>query len=103
MLRVFGQRFVYVLIAALLLAQQGMVLHAVAHGVDAIRFANQERPDKRAPLSDRHCDLCLTYAQVAAGAAPTALPFLAAALGHAAPQAAHPSTGTYLTRAYHAR
>jgi hypothetical protein len=103
MLRVFGQRFVYVLIAALLLAQQGMALHAVAHGVDAIRFANQERPDKRAPLSDRHCDLCLTYAQVAAGAAPTSPPLFAAALGYAAPQASHPCSGAYLTRAYQSR
>ena len=103
MLRVFGKRFAYVLIAALLLAQQGMVLHAVAHGVDAIRFANQERPDKRAPLSDRHCDLCLTYAQVAAGAAPTSPPLLAAALVYAAPQASHPSSGAYLSRTYRSR
>jgi hypothetical protein len=103
MLRVFGQRFVYVLIAALLLAQQGMVLHAVSHAVDAVKFANQERPDKRAPLSDRHCDLCLTYAQVAAGAAPSSPPLVAAALCYAEPQSSHPCGSAHFTRAYRSR
>ena len=103
MLRVFGKRFVYVLIAALLFAQQGMALHALAHGVDALRIANQEQPDKRAPLGERHCDLCLTYAQVAAGAAPTAPPIFAAALEHVAPQTPHHLRSAYFVRPYHSR
>lgn len=107
MLRAFGKRFVYVLIAALLLAQQGTVLHALAHGVDALRFANQfgnqDQPDKRAPPGERHCDLCLTYAQVAAGAAPTSPPLIAAAIENPAPQTSHHFAGAHPTRAYHSR
>lgn len=103
MLRVFGKRFVYVLVAALLFAQQGIALHALAHGVDALRIANQEQPDKRAPLGDRHCDLCLTYAQVAAGAAPTAPPIFAATLEHVAPQTSHLLLSASFVRAYRSR
>ena len=103
MLRALGKRFVYVLIAALLFAQQGFALHALAHGVDALRIANQEQPDKRTPLSDRHCDLCLTYAQVAAGAAPTAPPVFAVALEYAAPQTSHHQLSASFARAYHSR
>jgi len=103
MLRAFGRRFVYVLIAALLFAQQGAALHALAHGVDALRSASQEQSDKRAPLGDRHCDLCLTYAQVAAGAAPATPPLLAAALEHPAPQTLQHLAGARLARAYQSR
>jgi hypothetical protein len=103
MLRVFGKRFVYVLIAALVLAQQGMALHALAHGVDTLRLANQDRPDKRAPLSERHCDLCLTYAQVAAGAAPASIQAASAAPEHVAPQSPEHATGELVTCAYHSR
>jgi hypothetical protein len=103
MLRAFSKRFVYVLIAALLLTQQGVVLHALAHGVDALKSVSQERPDKRAPLSERHCDLCLTYAQVGAGAAPVTPVAFAAALEHSAPQTFHHPTGALVTRAYHSR
>jgi hypothetical protein len=103
MLRAFGKRFLYVLIAALVLAQQGTALHALAHGVDALKYANQERPDKRAPLSERHCDLCLTYAQVAAGAAPASIPIASAAPEHVAPQSPEHVTGAFFARAYHSR
>ncbi|HTT09741.1 MAG TPA: DUF2946 family protein [Burkholderiaceae bacterium] len=103
MLRAFGKRFVYLLVAALLLAQHGAALHALAHGVDALRSASQESPDKRAPLGERHCDLCLTYAQVAAGAAPAAPPLLSAALEYVVPQTQHHSTGAQLTRTYQSR
>ena len=103
MLRAFGKRFVYVLIAALLLAQQGLVLHALSHGVDALKMASKERPDQRAPLGDRHCDLCLTYAQAAAGAAATPPTLLVAAPAHVAPLTSHQPTGAYLARAYHSR
>jgi hypothetical protein len=103
MLRIFGKRFVYVLITALLFAQQGIALHALAHGVDALRIANQEQPDKRAPLSERHCDLCLTYAQVAAGAAPVTPSIFATSLEHAAPQTSHHQHSASFARAYHSR
>jgi len=103
MLRGLGKNFVYVLIAALLLAQQGTALHALSHGVDALKSASQERPDKRAPLSERHCDLCLTYAQVGAGAAPSAPTLVIAALEHIAPQTSHHPSGAFFTRLYHSR
>jgi hypothetical protein len=108
MLRAFSKRFVYVLIAALLLAQQGTVLHGLAHGVDALKSASQNapgqsRPDKRAPLGERHCDLCLTYAQVAAGAAPTRPALALAAPARIAPQTSHQPPSALLTRAYHSR
>jgi hypothetical protein len=108
MLRAFSKRFVYVLIAALLLAQQGTVLHGLAHGVDALRSASQiassqSRPDKRAPLGERHCDLCLTYAQVAAGAAPTQPTLAVAAPARIAPQTSHHPTSAPFARAYHSR
>jgi hypothetical protein len=107
MLRAFSKRFVYVLIAALLLTQQGTALHALAHGVDALRasenLASQNRSDKRAPLSERHCDLCLTYAQVAAGAAPTTLALAVAALEQIAPQASHRPASAPFAPAYYSR
>ena len=106
MLRAFGKRFIYFLIAALLLAQQGVALHALWHGVDALnalKVASRERPDQRAPVSDRHCDLCLTYAQAAAGAAATTAGVFVAALEHVAPQTSVQPTVAHFSRAYRSR
>src|SRR5438093_12665828 len=101
MLRAFGKRFVYLLIAALLLGQQGVALHTLSHGVDALKAASQERSDNRAPLTERHCDLCLTYAQVGAGAAAASPTLFVAALEHVAPQAADNPTSAFFARPYH--
>lgn len=68
-MRRLGQRFVFVLIAALLLAQQGLALHGLSHGLDSLKLAKQGQTDTRGLPADRQCDLCLTYAQVASGAA----------------------------------
>lgn len=105
MVRGFGKRLVYLLIAALLVAQQGTVLHALAHGVDAVKTAGSlsDRPDQRNPLADRHCSLCLTYAQLAAAAPPSAPTLFAAAIEHVAPLIAHLPAGALLARAYHSR
>jgi hypothetical protein len=103
MLRRFANRLVYVLIAALLLAQQGLALHVLSHGVDALKIAKQDQPDPRSLPADRHCDLCLTYAQVAAGAA-AATPFFAAlAPDHAVSPATALATRTVTARAYRSR
>lgn len=105
MVRGLAKRFVYVLIAALLVAQQGTLLHALAHGVDAIKTAgsSSDRPDPRNPLADRHCNLCLTYAQLAAAAPPNAPTFLAAAIEPVAPLVARVPAGAFSARAYHSR
>jgi len=103
MLRTFGKRFIYVLIAALLLAQQGAALHALSHGVEAFKSASGNRSEQRAPLGERHCNLCLTYAQVGAGAAPATPVAFAAALSYAAPLASHASWRALVARAYHSR
>ena len=94
MQRPLGKRFVYFLIAALLLAQQGFALHALSHGIDALKTASAQGSgsDPRAPLGDRHRDLCLTYAQVAAGATPVVPLLVAPTLSHvfaAGPQQQH--------------
>lgn len=105
MMRPLRERFVYLLIAALLLAQQGTVLHALSHGVDALKSASalEKRPDQRAPLGERHCDLCLTYAQVAAGAAPATPAMLPADDLPVAAQTFQRPTGASFARAYHSR
>jgi hypothetical protein len=103
MLRRFGKRFVYVLIAALLLAQQGTALHALAHGVDALKVAKQAPTDQRGLPGDRHCDLCLTYAQMASGAAATTQPASAPALELPAAHTVLLLFGAVLGRAYHSR
>jgi hypothetical protein len=105
MVRGFARRLVYLLIAALLVAQQGSVLHALAHGVDAIKTAGtlSDRPDQRNPLAERHCNLCLTYAQLAAAAPPDAPTLPAAAIEHVAPLSSHLSAGAFSARAYHSR
>jgi hypothetical protein len=105
MLRKLGKRFVYVLIAALLVAQQGTALHALAHGVDAIKAAGalSDRPDPRAPVGDRHCNLCLTYAQLAAAAPPAAPLALSAAPPHVAPASIPLAFPALPARAYRSR
>ena len=103
MLRAFSKRFVYVLIAALLLAQQGTALHALAHGVDALKSVRTDRPDKRAPLAERHCDLCLTYSQIGVGAILAPPVEFTATYEHVAPRTSHHPTGALLTRVYHSR
>jgi len=79
-----GKRFIYFLIAALLLAQQGFALHALSHGIDALKSATTQGSgsDPRGPLGGRHCDLCLTYAQVAAGPTPAVPLLLAPTFSH---------------------
>lgn len=67
------RRFIYVLVAALLLAQQGLALHGLSHGLESLKVAKQGPTDPRGLPADRQCDLCLTYAQLAAGAAATPL------------------------------
>ena len=103
MLRPFGKRFIYVLIAALLLTQQGFAVHALSHGVDALKTATGGATERPAPPTDRHCELCLTYAQVAAGAAPAIAALIAAALEHAAPYCAPHQPGALFARAYQSR
>src|SRR5512134_2143410 len=103
MLRKLGKRFVYVLIAALLLAQQGAALHGLAHGVEAFKTAGSSRSDQRAPLGERHCILCLTYAQIGAGAAPPTFTFVALTLHDAAPAVFSASAHALPARAYRSR
>ncbi len=104
MVRRFGRRFVYVLIAALLLAQQGVALHGLSHGLDALKVAMQGQSDPRAPqAADRLCDLCLTYAQLAVGAAPAPLPFAGSTPDVAPPLQSFTDTGTRLARVYQSR
>lgn len=103
MLRKLGKRFVYVLIAALLLAQQGAALHGLSHGIEAFKTTGSSRSDQRAPLGERHCILCLTYAQIGAGAAAPAFSFAAVTLRDAAPVVSSASPRALLARAYRSR
>lgn len=103
MLRRFGKHFAYVLIAALLLAQQGLALHGLAHGVDALKVAKQGQTDSRGLPADRLCDLCLTYAQFAAGAPAVPPVFAAPALDYAAPVHRVIHASAAVGRAYQSR
>lgn len=102
-MRRFSRRFVYVLIAALLLAQQGLALHGLSHGLEALKVAAKGQSDPRGQPVDRVCDLCLTYAQVAAGAAPSVIAFAAPSFLVSAPSQPSTDTGTTLARAYRSR
>lgn len=101
--RRLSQRIVYVLIAALLLAQQGLALHVLSHGVDALKVSKQGQPAQRGLPADRQCELCLTYAQVAAGAAAATTLFAAPSLDYAAPLPSFISARAPAARAYHSR
>jgi hypothetical protein len=103
MLRGLGKRFVYVLVAVLLLAQQGLALHAISHGLDALKLVKQGPVDPRGLPADRSCDLCLTYAQVAAGATVAPIEFVAPVLRYAAPLVEVVFHSAVLVRAYRSR
>ncbi len=97
------RRFVYVLIAALLLAQQGLALHGLSHGVESLKIAKQGQGDPRGLPTDRQCDLCLTYSQVASGAAATPLLVVVPEVAPAATVTAFPTLGATPLRAFHSR
>lgn len=97
------RRFVYLLIAAVLLAQQGLALHGLSHGLESLKVAKQGQTEPRGLPTDRQCDLCLTYSQVASGAVATPLALPPHAVAPAATFTSLESLGAAPVRAFHSR